>query len=187
MIVVSVNYRQQIFGNFGCQKYKIVSGNYNFQKPNLAASDVKLALEWVNETIRNFNGDPSRVTVMGSRRGARIVSYLSRLPEARSLSYFHQINKLEGSGLISQMILVDGASDDPGIFNQNHRFLYSQMKRLAIKANCTHGSRDLETMTKQELDDIVGCVGKLKKSVSTTISFESKGHMFRRHYAWTKN
>jgi carboxylesterase type B len=89
MVVVSINYRQTIFGKsiYFSALIIIFLGGLSFARPTPDVADVQLALEWVNKTIKNFNGDASQVTLMGSRRGAQIASYLSRMPKARGLSH----------------------------------------------------------------------------------------------------
>ncbi|KAE9556470.1 hypothetical protein FO519_000355 [Halicephalobus sp. NKZ332] len=79
-ILVSVNYRQSIFGYFS-------TGAEN--TGNNGVYDVKLALEWVQKNIGHFGGNARNVTVLAAGNGARVVSLLSRLPESKGL--FHQL------------------------------------------------------------------------------------------------
>ncbi|KAF5372142.1 hypothetical protein D9758_005059 [Tetrapyrgos nigripes] len=59
VVVVNINFRLNVFGspalNNGVQ---VVTGNY-------ALADKIAALEWVQENIAIFGGDPKRVTVVG--------------------------------------------------------------------------------------------------------------------------
>lgn len=49
---------------------------------NQALKDALLALQWVNENISNFGGDPGNVTIFGESAGGTIVHYLATCPLA---------------------------------------------------------------------------------------------------------
>lgn len=61
---MSVNYGDHVEGNFGIY-------------------DMKLALQWIQRNIKQFNGDPNMVTVMGESAGAAAVSVLGLSPSTR--------------------------------------------------------------------------------------------------------
>jgi len=66
-IIVSINYRLGPFGFFYHQKEDInFLGNQGFK-------DQQLALQWVVEEIKNFGGDPSKITIFGESAGAQSV------------------------------------------------------------------------------------------------------------------
>ena len=46
------------------------------QHNNLALYDQVLALNWIQNYITNFGGDPSNVTIMGESAGAMSIEYL---------------------------------------------------------------------------------------------------------------
>jgi carboxylesterase type B len=54
-----------------------------------------LALEWVQRNIKQFNGDPNRITLMGESAGAAAVSALAVSPLTTSL--VHGAIALSGS------------------------------------------------------------------------------------------
>jgi carboxylesterase type B len=62
IIVVSVNYRLNTFGFLGGKELK-AEGN-----TNLGLRDQRLALEWVQENIKAFGGNPDKVTLWGQVR-----------------------------------------------------------------------------------------------------------------------
>ena len=61
---------------------------------NNAVLDLLMALEWVQENIEAFGGDPSRVTVGGESAGAKLTDILMGVPAARPL--FHQMISQSG-------------------------------------------------------------------------------------------
>ena len=83
MIVVTFNYRLGIFGflahpALSGENRQHVSGNYGIL-------DQIAALQWVQENIAAFGGDPDCVTVAGESAGGGSVSILYQSPLARGL------------------------------------------------------------------------------------------------------
>ena len=64
MIFVAVNYR---VGGFGFMAGKELAAE---KSTNLGLRDQRLALQWVQENIEGFGGDPSKVTIWGESAGA---------------------------------------------------------------------------------------------------------------------
>ena len=86
VVVVSVNYRLNYFGQFAHpwlteESENKASGNYGLM-------DQILALKWVQSNIRRFGGDPNRVTLFGESAGSRSVTLLVASPLAKGL--FHR-------------------------------------------------------------------------------------------------
>ena len=83
MVVVTVNYRLNIFGFFAHPElsaespYK-ASGNYGLL-------DQQFALKWVQKNIGSFGGDPKRVTIAGESAGSIAVSVLMASPLSKNL------------------------------------------------------------------------------------------------------
>ncbi|KAF2092522.1 acetylcholinesterase precursor [Rhizodiscina lignyota] len=73
MIIVMLNYRLGAFGWLGGPDFTKQHGT-----DNAGLLDQRLALEWVQEHITKFGGDPERVTVIGESAGAAsIVHHLT--------------------------------------------------------------------------------------------------------------
>ena len=86
VVVVSINYRLHYFGQFAHpwlteESEHKASGNYSLL-------DQIQALKWVQANIREFGGDPDRVTLFGESAGSRSITLLVASPLARGL--FHR-------------------------------------------------------------------------------------------------
>lgn len=86
IVCVTVAYRLGIFGflNFGP-----LLGDAYRGSANNALRDLLLALQWVQQHIADFGGDPSRVTIGGESAGAKLCDILMGTPGAAPL--FHQV------------------------------------------------------------------------------------------------
>lgn len=80
VVVITTNYRLGAFGflNLG---HKVAPGNQGLR-------DLIAALEWVQENIANFGGNPSNVTIFGVSAGGALSHALVASPRARGL--FHK-------------------------------------------------------------------------------------------------
>ena len=82
IVVVSVNYRLNIFGFFAhpalSKEQKGHSGNYGIL-------DQAAALKWVRENIREFGGDPDNITVAGQSAGSFSAQAMAVIPQTRGM------------------------------------------------------------------------------------------------------
>lgn len=98
VIVVSMNYRVGVFGYMAHPELSAEtgyqgSGNYGFM-------DQLAALEWVQDNIEQFGGDPDNVMVVGQSAGSMSISVLQASPLSEGL--FHKAFGMSGS------LLADG-------------------------------------------------------------------------------
>ena len=75
VVTVSINYR------LGAEGFLVVDG----APTNRAVRDWLLALEWVQENIAAFGGDPAKVTIAGQSAGGVACSTLLAVPSAKGL------------------------------------------------------------------------------------------------------
>jgi para-nitrobenzyl esterase len=83
IVVVTCNYRLNIFGNFAhpelsAESAHKSSGNYGY-------FDQVAALQWVKKNIASFGGNPNHVTIAGESAGSVAVSYLMSSPLSKYL------------------------------------------------------------------------------------------------------
>ncbi|MDF1478988.1 carboxylesterase/lipase family protein [Leifsonia sp. H3M29-4] len=82
VIVVTVNYRVGALGFLDLSSFD--SGEHVFDS-NLALRDVLLALNWVQQNIAAFGGDPKNVTLFGESAGGGLVTTLMTTPSSEGL------------------------------------------------------------------------------------------------------
>ena len=75
-MVVTVNYRLGVFGNFGHPDWRL--GRFGLQ-------DQQAALRWVRRNTRAFGGDPHNVTLFGQSAGGQSVCAHLSSPAAAGL------------------------------------------------------------------------------------------------------
>ncbi|CAK9803092.1 Juvenile hormone esterase [Anthophora quadrimaculata] len=80
IILVTLNYRLNILG-FLSTASKASPGNYGLK-------DIRMALQWIQENIASFNGDPNSVTLWGHSAGAVLVHELALSEKTEGL--FHR-------------------------------------------------------------------------------------------------
>ena len=83
IVFASIEYRTGALGflahpELSAENKKGISGNYGLM-------DMILALEWIQDNIAAFGGDPKKVTIMGESAGAIAVSMLCSSPLAKGL------------------------------------------------------------------------------------------------------
>ncbi|MAJ37870.1 MAG: carboxylesterase [Flavobacteriaceae bacterium] len=91
VVVVSINHRLNILGFLDLSKY----GSAHKYSANHSILDIRTALEWVQENIGNFEGDPNNVTIFGQSGGGAKVNNLMAMPSAKGL--FHKAINQSGA------------------------------------------------------------------------------------------
>ena len=93
VLLVTVNYRLNMLGFIDLSS---VPGGENYpDAPWLGLYDNIRALEWIQENITQFGGDPDNVTIFGESAGGAQVSLLPVMDEAAGL--FHKVIAESGS------------------------------------------------------------------------------------------
>jgi para-nitrobenzyl esterase len=82
VVYVSFNYRLGALGYLDVSQYSTPDRPFD---SNLGLRDQVTALEWVQQNIRAFGGDPSNVTLFGESAGGNAVTTLMATPSAHGL------------------------------------------------------------------------------------------------------
>ncbi|XP_018317059.1 esterase E4 isoform X1 [Mycetomoellerius zeteki] len=90
IILVTLNYRLSALGFFSTTN-QVAPGNYGLK-------DIKMALEWIQENIHSFSGNPESVTLMGHSSGAAATHILALSKKTEGL--FHRYI-LQGSSTLN--------------------------------------------------------------------------------------
>lgn len=81
VVVVTVNHRLNLLGFLDLSAY----GEKYAGSANAGLTDLAMALEWVQQNIAAFGGDPDNVTIFGQSGGGGKVTSLMNAPSARGL------------------------------------------------------------------------------------------------------
>jgi para-nitrobenzyl esterase len=94
VVVITLNHRLSVFGYLNLAE---IGGERYAQSGNAGMLDIVLALEWVQENIASFGGDPDNVMIFGQSGGGGKVTALMAMPAAKGL--FHRAAVHSGSSL----------------------------------------------------------------------------------------
>ncbi len=111
IVLVSFNYRLGIFGFLAHPELSAESANH--ASGNYGLMDQIAALQWVQENIKKFGGDPANVTIFGESAGAMDVNLLMASPLAKGL--FHRVIAESGSILLAGGAMPHPAAEQRGV------------------------------------------------------------------------
>ena len=94
VVLVTINYRLGLYGFMGHPE--LAAEDPNGSTGNYGMLDQIAALEWVQQNIARFGGDPANVTIFGESAGGHSVGQLMASPLSRGL--FHRAIAQSGSG-----------------------------------------------------------------------------------------
>jgi para-nitrobenzyl esterase len=83
VVVVSVNYRLNVFGWFAHPELTRESGHH--ASGNYGSLDQLAGIRWVKNNIAQFGGDPNKITIWGESGGSRSVNFLVASPLLKGL------------------------------------------------------------------------------------------------------
>jgi para-nitrobenzyl esterase len=106
IVYVSINYRLNVFGFLSHPALTAEAGGKG--SGNYGLMDQIAALQWIQQNIASFGGDPARVTVSGESAGAASIGYLLISPLSRGL--FKRVIMQSTFGLRPQRSLAEAES-----------------------------------------------------------------------------
>ncbi|MGI6038732.1 MAG: carboxylesterase/lipase family protein [Eubacteriales bacterium] len=142
VVVVTLNHRLNILGYFDVSSL----GEQYWNSVNVGNADLVAALQWVNENIENFGGDPGNVTIFGQSGGGMKVTSLCQTPAA--------------DGLFQKGIVMSGTTDRDMFEMDMPDIVPTLMEKLNVKTG-----EELAAVPYKELVDayfeIVGPGGRM--------------------------
>lgn len=81
VVVVTLNHRLNVLGCLNLSEY----GEEYQNSGNTGMADIVAALQWIQDNIEQFGGDPDNVTIFGQSGGSGKVVTLMHMPEAEGL------------------------------------------------------------------------------------------------------
>lgn len=118
VVVVSINHRISLLGFFDLSPF----GEKYKNSANRGLEDMVLALQWIQENIRAFGGDPDNVTLFGHSGGGCKQWALMQTPAADGL--FHKCIMLSGSA---------GNMNFPRKEHNGYEIVHGTLKNLGLQ------------------------------------------------------
>ncbi|KAK3913254.1 Fatty acyl-CoA hydrolase precursor, medium chain [Frankliniella fusca] len=132
IVVVTIQYRVNSYG--------FVSLDSEEMPGNCAVKDAIAALQWVNENIKNFGGDPNAVTVGGQSAGSALVGWLTILPETK--------------GIMHQAILESGSAYHNWAYGEDHVEMTLDLASRVAKRKVTDKSEAEKVLMEAETENL---------------------------------
>ncbi|XP_031343226.1 venom carboxylesterase-6-like [Photinus pyralis] len=151
VVMVAFNYRLGPLG-FLSTGDGVVPGNNGLKDQNLA-------LRWVKDNIRDFGGDPSRITLFGQSAGAASV-------------HLH-ILSAKSQGLFHSAILQSGSALTAWGFDRNQNVAYTKTVAKSLKCPTTDNRALVDCLMHKNPHQIVEADINLRKwSIDPTVTFK---------------
>jgi para-nitrobenzyl esterase len=149
VVVVTINYR---LGFFGWMSHPALRGKGRDPldaSGNYANLDMIAALQWVQNNIANFGGDPNNVTIFGESAGGRNVYALLASPLAKGL--FHRAISQSGSVSTTPRWRAENFHDDakPGMKLSSREWLSLQLQHAGL-ATDAEGAKAAQLLMSNE-------------------------------------
>jgi para-nitrobenzyl esterase len=152
VVVVTLNHRLGVFGYLNLAE---IGGEPYAASGNAGMLDIVLALEWIQDNIASFGGDPDNIMIFGQSGGGGKVSALMAMPAAQGL--FHKAAVQSGSRLRMSLpedsthlaeVLLAELGVNPDRLEELQQFSVQQLvaaaksapQKLAIEAHRVRGA-----------------------------------------------
>lgn len=136
VVVVAVNHRLNLFGHLDLSAY----GEKYRYSGNVGVMDIIAALEWIQDNIEAFGGDPDNVTVFGQSGGGAKVLAIMTSPYAK--------------GLFHKGIVQSGATETMGVTFASKEASASLTQRILGSLDITADNiEDIQTVSSARLQE----------------------------------
>lgn len=143
VVVVGVNHRLNVFGHLDLSAY----GEKYKDSANVGIMDIQMALQWVQDNIEAFGGDPDNVTIFGqSGGGAKVLSMMTS-PYAK--------------GLFHKGIVQSGATEIMGV-NFSDKSVSTRIGELTLQ-NLGISPENVDEIQNVSLDDLLDASDKARE------------------------
>jgi para-nitrobenzyl esterase len=148
LIVVTIHYRLGVLGWFAHPALRGPDTSPDDRSGNYGTLDLIRALEWVQQNIEAFGGDPDRVTIFGESAGGTNV--FSLLLSARAANLFHRAISQSGGAWTYSMAEAENPTDaaEPG-----HEFSSSEVLLEHLVRDGRGGDREGAKAKLAEMSD----------------------------------
>jgi len=109
VVVINMNRRLSVMGSLGVDE--LIQENPRLTAGNYGLLDIIAALEWVQENIAEFNGDPDRVMLFGTSAGGQATCLLLGSPDINGLIHAASIQSAPCGGSILQVLTATSPFD----------------------------------------------------------------------------
>lgn len=135
VVVVSVNHRLNVFGYLDLSVY----GEKYKDSVNVGIRDIVASLEWIQDNIEGFGGDPGNVTVFGQSGGGAKVLALMTSPYAK--------------GLFHKGIVQSGATETMGVIFNSQEASTRLTEHILEKLDITEDNiEDIQSVPVEQLE-----------------------------------
>ena len=135
VVVVSVNHRLNVFGYLDLSAY----GEQYKDSANVGIRDIVDSLEWIQDNIEVFGGEPDNVTVFGQSGGGAKVLALMTTPDAK--------------GLFHKGIVQSGATETMGVIFNSQEASEKAAEKILEKLDITaENIEDIQTVSVEDLE-----------------------------------
>ncbi len=162
LVVVSLNYRLNIFGFFA---HPELAGEQGGHCGNYAILDQAAALKWIHENIEAFGGDPDNITICGQSAGSVFVQCLSVMEQTK--------------GLFRRAIMQSGTLLSLQHFTRSYKSLEDAEKTGLLFADFA-GKKNLKELREIPADKLLDLFSRFRSATGLIISaFCEDGAVFK--------
>ncbi len=149
VVVVAINYRLGPLGWFRHASLRDSESSEDDRSGNFGTLDMIRALEWVQDNVAAFGGDPNNVTIFGESAGGTDVYSLLISPRATGL--FHRAIAQSGGTYFRDVDVAENFREEGGADGSSNEVLLSLLQGDETAANRESAMTTLSEMTDAEI------------------------------------